>query len=63
MTTPIFIALAWHGAARLELVAAVVREAVFDGARSVLDPACGDGRFLRAVGIPTCFLGLRGCTP
>ncbi len=33
------------------LVEAVVREAVFDGARSVLDPACGDGRFLRATGL------------
>lgn len=35
-----------------ELVEAVVREAVFPGARSVLDPACGDGRFLRATGLP-----------
>ncbi|MFZ4719007.1 MAG: N-6 DNA methylase [Ilumatobacteraceae bacterium] len=35
-----------------ELVDAVVREAVFDGAASVLDPACGDGRFLRATGLP-----------
>ncbi|MDO8362681.1 MAG: N-6 DNA methylase [Actinomycetota bacterium] len=35
-----------------ELVAAVVREAVFAGARSALDPACGDGRFLRATGLP-----------
>ncbi len=35
-----------------ELVSAVVREAVFDGARSVLDPACGDGRFLHATGLP-----------
>jgi len=34
------------------LVDAVVREAVFPGARSVLDPACGDGRFLRATGLP-----------
>ncbi len=34
------------------LVDAVVREAVFDGARTVLDPACGDGRFLRATGLP-----------
>jgi SAM-dependent methyltransferase len=34
------------------LVEAVVREAVFPGARSVLDPACGDGRFLRATGLP-----------
>lgn len=35
-----------------ELVAAVVREAVFAGAASALDPACGDGRFLRATGLP-----------
>ena len=35
-----------------ELVDAIVREAVFDGAVSVLDPACGDGRFLRATGLP-----------
>ena len=28
-----------------------MREAVFDGAVSVLDPACGDGRFLRATGL------------
>lgn len=34
------------------LVDAVVREAVFPGARSVLDPACGDGRFLVASGLP-----------
>jgi len=34
------------------LVDAVVAEAVFAGARSVLDPACGDGRFLRATGLP-----------
>ncbi len=34
------------------LVQAVVREAVFDGARTVLDPACGDGRFLHATGLP-----------
>jgi hypothetical protein len=34
------------------LVDAVVHEAVFPGARSVLDPACGDGRFLRATGLP-----------
>ena len=34
------------------LVAAVVDEAVFQGARSVLDPACGDGRFLAASGLP-----------
>jgi hypothetical protein len=33
------------------LVAAVVREAVFAGARSALDPACGDGRFLHATGL------------
>jgi hypothetical protein len=30
----------------------VVRETVFAGARSVLDPACGDGRFLAATGLP-----------
>ena len=35
-----------------ELVSAIVHEAVFDGAVSVLDPACGDGRFLRATGLP-----------
>jgi len=34
------------------LVDAVVAEAVFPGAQSVLDPACGDGRFLRATGLP-----------
>lgn len=34
------------------LVDAVVREAVFPGARTALDPACGDGRFLRATGLP-----------
>jgi hypothetical protein len=34
------------------LVEAVVREAVFQGAASVLDPACGDGRFLHATGLP-----------
>ena len=34
-----------------ELVAAVVAEAVFPGARSALDPACGDGRFLQATGL------------
>lgn len=34
-----------------ELVEAVVREAVFPGARTVLDPACGDGRFLAATGL------------
>ena len=34
-----------------ELVDAIIREAVFDGAVSVLDPACGDGRFLRASGL------------
>jgi hypothetical protein len=34
------------------LVDAVVREALFPGAASVLDPACGDGRFLRATGLP-----------
>ena len=41
---------AWYTPAAL--VDAVVREAVFPGARSVLDPACGDGRFLRATGLP-----------
>jgi hypothetical protein len=35
-----------------ELVEAIVREAVFPSARTVLDPACGDGRFLRASGLP-----------
>lgn len=34
------------------LVQAIVREAVLPGARSVLDPACGDGRFLTATGLP-----------
>ena len=34
------------------LVTTLVRETLFDGARSVLDPACGDGRFLRATGLP-----------
>lgn len=34
-----------------ELVDAIIREAVFDGAVSVLDPACGDGRFLHASGL------------
>lgn len=34
------------------LVHAVVHEALFAGARSVLDPACGDGRFLQATGLP-----------
>lgn len=34
------------------LVEAIVREAVFTGARSVLDPACGDGRFLVAAALP-----------
>lgn len=29
-----------------------MREAVFEGAVSVLDPACGDGRFLLATGLP-----------
>ena len=35
------------------LVDAVVREAVFEGAQTALDPACGDGRFLRATGLPS----------
>jgi SAM-dependent methyltransferase len=34
-----------------ELVDAIVGEAMFPGARSVLDPACGDGRFLTATGL------------
>ncbi len=34
------------------LVRAVVGEAVFPGARRVLDPACGDGRFLHATDLP-----------
>ena len=34
------------------LVDAVVRETVFPGAVSVLDPAAGDGRFLAATGLP-----------
>lgn len=33
------------------LVDAVVAEAVYPGAVSALDPACGDGRFLRATGL------------
>ncbi len=33
------------------LVEAVVREAVYPAARSVLDPSCGDGRFLLATGL------------
>lgn len=40
---------AWY--TPLELVDAITREALFDGAVSVLDPACGDGRFLRASGL------------
>lgn len=40
---------AWY--TPLALVEAVAREAVFPGAVSVLDPACGDGRFLRATGL------------
>ncbi|MBI4885312.1 MAG: SAM-dependent DNA methyltransferase [Actinobacteria bacterium] len=40
---------AWYTPPRL--VDAIVREAVFDGAVSVLDPACGDGRFLAASGL------------
>ncbi|MFM2181855.1 MAG: hypothetical protein RJB61_149 [Actinomycetota bacterium] len=34
------------------LVDAVVGEAVYPGAQSVLYPACGDGRFLAASGLP-----------
>ena len=34
------------------LVQAVVAEVTRPGARSVLDPACGDGRFLAATGLP-----------
>lgn len=34
------------------LVEALVNESVFEGAVSVLDPACGDGRFLHATGLP-----------
>ena len=34
-----------------QLVEAVCREAMFEGARSALDPACGDGRFLAATGL------------
>ena len=34
------------------LVEAIVAEAVFPGARRVLDPACGDGRFLVATRLP-----------
>ena len=41
---------AWYTPA--SLVEAVVRETVFAGARTVLDPACGDGRFLHATGLP-----------
>ncbi len=40
---------AWYTPA--ELVAAVCAEAVFPGARSALDPACGDGRFLVGTGL------------
>ena len=40
---------AWYTPAAL--VDAVCREAVFAGARSALDPACGDGRFLAATGL------------
>jgi SAM-dependent methyltransferase len=34
------------------LVRAIVAEAVFPGAGSAVDPACGDGRFLIASGLP-----------
>lgn len=37
-----------------ELVQAVVRETSFPGARTALDPACGDGRFLEALGLAEC---------
>ncbi len=40
---------AWY--TPLSLVEAVVREAVYPAARSVLDPSCGDGRFLAATGL------------
>lgn len=40
---------AWY--TPLPLVEAIVREAVVPGARSVVDPACGDGRFLAASGL------------
>jgi hypothetical protein len=35
-----------------DLVRAVVAEALFPGARTVVDPAAGDGRFLEATGLP-----------
>jgi len=37
----------------LDLVEAVVAQAVYPGALTALDPACGDGRFLRATGLPS----------
>lgn len=41
---------AWY--TPLAVVDAVVAEAVFPGAQSVVDTACGDGRFLAATGLP-----------
>jgi SAM-dependent methyltransferase len=35
-----------------DLVRVVVAEVLFPGARSAVDPACGDGRFLAATGLP-----------
>ncbi|MFM8267171.1 MAG: class I SAM-dependent DNA methyltransferase [Ilumatobacteraceae bacterium] len=37
-----------------ELVEAILAESVFPGARRILDPACGDGRFLTASSLPEC---------
>lgn len=34
------------------LVRAILAEALFDGARTIVDPACGDGRFLTESGLP-----------
>ena len=41
---------AWY--TPMPLVEAILAEALFSGARSILDPACGDGRFLAASGLP-----------